>query len=146
MTLVLATALMRPNERKRERKSDFGREEVILKGSLLAHQVWLKWAVESSRRVGTGEEHCRCSGPQMKDTHTHAHAHAQRHTHAHTHTRTHTHTHAHTHTCTHTHTHTHARTHAHIHTFLWFTGTLHRRNGFCTVQTVCAIALHLPYT
>ncbi len=27
--------------------------------------------------------------------------------------------------------------------FLWFTGTLHRRNGFYTVQTVCAIALHL---
>ncbi len=30
--------------------------------------------------------------------------------------------------------------------FLWFTGTLHRRNGFYTVQTVCAIALHVPYT
>ncbi len=51
-----------------------------------------------------------------------------------------------------THTHTHARTHVHTHThthtrwFLWFTGTLHRRNGFYTVQTVCAIALHLPYT
>ncbi len=30
--------------------------------------------------------------------------------------------------------------------FLWFTGTFHRRNGFYTVQTVCAIALHLPYT
>ncbi len=40
----------------------------------------------------------------------------------------------------HTHTHTHTRC------FLWFTGTLHRRNGFYTVQTVCAIALHLPYT
>jgi len=39
-------------------------------------------------------------------------------------------------------------THTHTHTcwFLWFTGTLHRRNGFYTVQTVCAIALHLPYT
>ncbi len=37
------------------------------------------------------------------------------------------------------------RTHTHTHTrwFLWFTGTLHRRNGFYTVQTVCAIALHL---
>ncbi len=23
---------------------------------------------------------------------------------------------------------------------------LHRRNGFYTVQAVCAIALHLPYT
>ncbi len=36
-------------------------------------------------------------------------------------------------------------THTHTHTcwFLWFTGTLHRRNGFYTVQTVCAIALHL---
>ncbi len=44
---------------------------------------------------------------------------------------------------THTHT-THART---THTlFLWFMGTLHRRNGFYTVQTVSAIALHLPYT
>ncbi len=30
--------------------------------------------------------------------------------------------------------------------FLWFTGTFHRRNGFYTVQAVCAIALHLPYT
>ncbi len=30
--------------------------------------------------------------------------------------------------------------------FLWFTGTLHSRNGFYTVQAVCAIALHLPYT
>ncbi len=39
-----------------------------------------------------------------------------------------------------THTHTHACW------FLWFTGTLHRRNGFYTVQTVCAIALHLSYT
>ncbi len=38
----------------------------------------------------------------------------------------------------------------HIHThsccFLWFTGTLHRHNGFYTVQIVCAIAIHLPYT
>ncbi len=71
------------------------REEVILKGSLSAHRVWLKWAVESSRRVGTGEEHCRCSGPQIKDTHTH--------THTETHTETHTHTHTHTHTRTRTH-------------------------------------------
>ncbi len=30
--------------------------------------------------------------------------------------------------------------------FLWFTGTLHRHNGFYTVQTLLAIALHLPYT
>ncbi len=36
-----------------------------------------------------------------------------------------------------THTHTHTRC------FLWFIGTLHRRNGFYTVQTVCAIALHI---
>ncbi len=41
-------------------------------------------------------------------------------------------------------THTHTRTHTVWH--MWFTGTLHRRNGFYTVQTVCAIALHLPYT
>ncbi len=38
--------------------------------------------------------------------------------------------------------------HTHTHTcwFLWFTGTFHRRNGFYTVQAVCAIAQHLPYT
>ncbi len=60
--------------------------------------------------------------------------------------------HSHSLTLSHTHTRTHARTHAHTHThthtcwFLWFTGTLHRRNGFYTVQAVCAIALHLPYT
>ncbi len=41
-------------------------------------------------------------------------------------------------------THTHTQTHTCW--FLWFTGTLHRRNGFYTVQAVCAIALHLPYT
>ncbi len=39
----------------------------------------------------------------------------------------------------------HARTHAHTRWFLLFTGTLHRRKGFYTVQTVCAFALHLPY-
>ncbi len=39
-----------------------------------------------------------------------------------------------------------ACTHTHTCWFLWFTGTFHRRNGFYTVQTVCAIALHLPYT
>ncbi len=44
---------------------------------------------------------------------------------------------------THTHAHTHTRTHAHTHTFLWKVGTSHRRNGFYTVQTVSAIALHL---
>ncbi len=38
----------------------------------------------------------------------------------------------------------HAYTHTHTHiVFLWITGTLHRRNGFYTVQTVCATALHL---
>ncbi len=63
--------------------------------------------------------------------HFHTHTHARMYTHAHAHTNTHTHTHTHTHTCW----------------FLWFTGTLHRRNGFYTVQTVCAISptptLHL---
>ncbi len=44
------------------------------------------------------------------------------------------------------HTHAHAHTHTHTCWFLWFTGTFHRRNGFYTVQAVCAIALHLPYT
>ncbi len=43
-------------------------------------------------------------------------------------------------------THTHTHTHKHTCWFLWFTGTFHRRNGFYTVQAVCAIALHLPYT
>ncbi len=52
----------------------------------------------------------------------------------------------HTDTATATDTHTHTHTHTHTCWFLWFTGTLHRRNGFYTVQTVCAIALHLPYT
>ncbi len=42
--------------------------------------------------------------------------------------------------------HTHTHTHTHTCWFLWFTGTFHRRNGFYTVQAVCAIALHLPYT
>ncbi len=42
--------------------------------------------------------------------------------------------------------HTHTHTHTHTCWFLWFMGTLHRRNGFYTEQTVCAIALHLPYT
>ncbi len=94
------------------------------------------------------------------DTHTHTHTrtHTRTHTHTHTHTHTQTHRHTdtdtdtdtHTHTHTHTHTDTHTHTHTHTHTdtccFLWFTGTLHRRNGFYTVQAVCAIALHLPYT
>ncbi len=84
---------------------------------------------------------------------THTHTHTANHTHTHTHSHyTHSHTHTHTHTHSHTHskslTHSHSHTHTHTHTcwFLWFTGTLHRRNGFYTVQAVCAIALHLPYT
>ncbi len=40
-------------------------------------------------------------------------------------------------------THTHTHTHTHTRWFLWFTGTFHKRNGFYTVQAVCAIALHL---
>ncbi len=82
--------------------------------------------------------------------HTHTPTHSLHHTrYTHTH---YTHTpHTHTHTLTtHTHTHTthstHTRYHTHTRCFLWFTGTFHRRNGFYTVQTVCAIALHLPYT
>ncbi len=55
----------------------------------------------------------------------------------------HTHTHTHTHT-THTHTHT---THTHTtHTHrlvLMVNGTLHRLNGFYTVQIVFSITLHL---
>ncbi len=76
----------------------------------------------------------------------HKHAHTHTHTHTHTHIHTHTHTYIHTHTHTQTHTHTYTHTHTHTFWFLWFTGTFHRRNGFYTVQTVCAIALHLPYT
>ncbi len=77
------------------------------------------------------------------------------------------HTHTHTHTCKHTMSDRTLRqtlaikydsneilnqsgiqweTHTHTRWFLWFTGTLHRCNGFYTVQTVCAITLHLPYT
>ncbi len=41
---------------------------------------------------------------------------------------------------------THTLTHTHTRWFLWFTGTFHRRNGLYTVQAVCAIAQHLPYT
>ncbi len=37
-------------------------------------------------------------------------------------------------------THTHTLTHV---VFCGLLGTLHRSNGFYTVQTVCAIALHL---
>ncbi len=82
------------------------------------------------------KDNCACV--HTHTPHTHAHTH-------HTHTHTDTHTHTHTHTRTHTHTHTHTP-HTHTCWFLWFTGTFHRRNGFYTVQAVCAIALHLPYT
>ncbi len=43
----------------------------------------------------------------------------------------------------------HTHTHTHTHTHVWsaiLVGTLHRRNGFYTVQTVFSIALHQPYT
>ncbi len=40
----------------------------------------------------------------------------------------------------------HTYTHTHTHWFPFFVGTLHRRNGFYTVQTVFSIALHQPYT
>ncbi len=63
-------------------------------------------------------------------------------------TLSHTHSHTHTHTLTHnsfSHTLTHTHTLAHV-GFPCFMGTFHRRNGFYTVQSVCAIALHLPYT
>ncbi len=53
---------------------------------------------------------------------------------------THTHTHTHTHTPTHTHTHTHTHNTC---WFLWLRGLSIGRNGFYTVQAVCAIALHL---
>ncbi len=73
------------------------------------------------------------------------------------HQTTHTHTHTDQHVthilwCIHVHTsvgvlqHTHTHTHTHTCWFLWFMGTLHRRNGFYTEQSVCAIALNLPYT
>ncbi len=42
--------------------------------------------------------------------------------------------------------HTHTHTHTHTCWFVWFTGTLHRRNCFYAVQTVFAIAVHHPYT
>ncbi len=38
--------------------------------------------------------------------------------------------------------HTHTHTHTHVYLAIQM-GTFHRRNGFYTVQTVCAIALHL---
>ncbi len=41
----------------------------------------------------------------------------------------------------HKHTQIHNTTHTHL--FLWNVGTSHRCNAFYTVQTVCAIALHL---
>ncbi len=74
--------------------------------------------------------HIHSAGINTKNTHTHTH----------TLTLTHTQTHSLTHTQTHTLTHTHT---------CWFCytcGDSHRRNGFCTVQTVYSIALHQPYT
>ncbi len=82
---------------------------------------------------------CPTSGAAQV-THAHTHTHYT----SHTHSTLHTHTHTHTHTAHYMYTHTH--THTHTCWFLWFTGTFHRRNGFYTVQTVCAIVLHLPYT
>ncbi len=80
-------------------------------------------------------------------THTHlTHTHTQTTHTTHTHTTHPTHTHTPHTPPTHTHTHHTHTTHTHTCWFLWFTGTLHRRNGFYTVQAVCAIALHLPYT
>ncbi len=69
--------------------------------------------------------------------------HTPTHTHT-THTHTHTHAHRQTHTHTHTHTHAHRQTHTHTHIcwFLWFTGTLHRRNGFYTIK----LYVLFPYT
>ncbi len=77
---------------------------------------------------------------------TQRHRHRHRHTDTETQRQTHTQRQRQTHTHTHTHTHTDTQRHRHTCWFLWFTGTLHRRNGFYTVQAVCAIALHLPYT
>ncbi len=65
--------------------------------------------------------------------------------HTHSLSLSHTHTHTHTHTLSLTHTHTHTLTHTHKER-VWsaiLVGTLHRRNGFYTVQTVFSIALHL---
>ncbi len=84
-------------------------------------------------------------------THTHTHTHIDRqtltqaHTYTSTNSNTHTHTHTHTLSLSHSilHTHTHSLSFTHTCCFLWFKGTLHRHNGFYTVQTVCAIALHL---
>ncbi len=72
-----------------------------------------------------------CSSTYTAHTNTHTHTHTQTHTHTHTHTNTNT---THTHN---THTHTHSHTHTLTRWFLWFTGTLHRRNGFYTVQGMC---------
>ncbi len=43
-------------------------------------------------------------------------------------------------------THTHTHTHTHTCWLLWLMETLHRRNGFYTLQTVFSIALQQPYT
>uniref|UniRef100_A0A673G4N1 Serine/threonine-protein kinase DCLK2-like n=1 Tax=Sinocyclocheilus rhinocerous TaxID=307959 RepID=A0A673G4N1_9TELE len=88
-----------------------------------------------------------------------------KHTHSLTHTLTYTHTHTHCEQASASptpskdlndeedlspegKTHTHTQRHSHTHTcwYWWFMGTLHRHNGFYTVQTVFSIALHQPYT
>ncbi len=79
---------------------------------------------------------------QYTQTHTDTHRHTVTHRHTQTHTDTHRHTDTHTLSLSLTHTHTHT----HTCWFLRFTGTFHRRNGCYTVQAVCAIDLHLPYT
>ncbi len=98
--------------------------------------------------------HARTQTRRHAHTHTHTHRHARIHTHAYTHshtyalTQTRANTLTHSHTCTRTETqtcmqaHTHTHTHSHV-VFPCFMGTLHRRNGLYTVQTVFSIALHL---
>ncbi len=68
-------------------------------------------------------------------THTRTHARTHTHTHTRMHARTHTRTHARTHTRTNTHTETQCW-------FLWFTGTLQRRNVFILYK----LYVLLPYT
>ncbi len=40
---------------------------------------------------------------------------------------------------------THTHTHTHVYSAIYM-GTFHRRNGFCTLQTVFAIALHQGFS
>ncbi len=107
--------------------------------------------------LNTADTHTlTAAAPHTQVTHTHtlSHTHTHRDTHTHTHTHTLTAAAPHTqvtHTLSLTHTHTLGieraiNTHTHTVWHMWFTGTLHRRNGFYTVQTVCAITLNQPYT